>query len=119
MTTTKRIEKIENFLSELDTEIDVLNFINPEEVNNFDDIYNQINDNRGFDIEIIYYFRAINFLKDNDPSLTDSLEIASEFGFEIENLNSEVLASLLASRIERERFNELEDEINEFFNSLD
>jgi intracellular sulfur oxidation DsrE/DsrF family protein len=114
--------KIENFLRELNTEIDVLNYV---DVNNidlddpFESICEMIEDNGGFDIEIIYYSNAIDFLAKNDPSLTESLEIAAELGFEVQNLNSEILASLLASKLVREEFYELEDEINSFFEELE
>ena len=45
--------------------------------------------------EIIYYSKAIAYLSDNDNSLYESLEIAKEYGYTIENLNSELLATLL------------------------
>jgi intracellular sulfur oxidation DsrE/DsrF family protein len=114
--------KIENFLRELNTEIDVLNYVdvnNIDPVNPFESICEMIEDNGGFDIEIIYYSNAIDFLAKNDPSLTESLEIAAELGFEVQNLNSEILASLLASKLVREEFYELEDEINSFFEELE
>lgn len=114
--------KIENFLSELNTEIDVLNYVNIDNIdhnNAFDSIYQMIEDNNGFDIEIIYYSNAIEFLAKNDPSLHESLEIASDYGFEVKNLNSEILASLLASENARNEFYELEHEINMFFEELE
>ena len=114
--------KIENFLSELNTEIDVLNCVDIDNIdmsNPFDSICEMIEDNNGFDIEIIYYSNAIDFLAENDPSLNESLEIASEYGYEVQNLNSEILASLLASKLVRYEFYELEHEINSFFEELD
>ena len=69
-------------------------------------------------MEIIYYSNAIKFLQENDPSLKESLEIASEFGYSLENLNSEVLASLLASRQAEEEFYDLQSEIDDFFQDL-
>lgn len=45
--------------------------------------------------EIIYYNNAIEFLKKEDPSLRESLGIAQEYGYSIENINSELLATLL------------------------
>ena len=45
--------------------------------------------------EIIYYSKAMSYLSDNDNSLYESLEIAKEYGYTIENLNSELLATLL------------------------
>lgn len=114
--------KIENFLSELNTEIDVLNYVDVDNIdllNPFDSICEMIEDNNGFDVEIIYYSTAIKFLAENDPSLHESLEIASDYGFEVQNLNSEILASLLASKFVREEFYELESEINDFFEDLE
>ena len=69
-------------------------------------------------MEIIYYSNAIKFLQENDPSLKESLEIAEEYGFEIGSLNSEVLASLLASRQAEEEFYDLQSEIDDFFQDL-
>jgi intracellular sulfur oxidation DsrE/DsrF family protein len=114
--------KIEHFLSGLDTEIDVLYFVDVDNIdrnNPFDSICEMIEDNGGFDIEMIYYSRAMDYLSENDPSLRESLAIASELGFEVQNLNSEILASLLASKLAREEFYELEDEINSFFEELE
>lgn len=114
-----RTEKIENFLRELKTEIDVLYMVDVEEVNSFDDIHEAIEENGGFNIDVIYYSVAIEYLKENDPSLSESMEIAAEMGFTLENLNSETLASLLKSQNVREEFYNLENEINEFFEELE
>ena len=122
MTTLKNTTAIENFLSGLNTEIDILNLINLEDINfsdAYNSIYDMISDNNGFDMEVIYYSNAINYLRENDPSLKESLEIASEYGFELNNLSSETLASLLKSQNERENFTELESEINDFFSGLE
>ena len=113
--------KIKDFLSELTTEIDVLNCVDIDNIdllNPFDSICEMIEDNNGFDIEIIYYSKALDYLRENDPSLNESLEIASEYGYEVGNLNSEILASLLASKLVREEFQELESEITDFFEEL-
>jgi intracellular sulfur oxidation DsrE/DsrF family protein len=114
-----RIEKIEEFLKGLTTEVDILNCVDLENVNSYDDIYNQVNDNNGFDIEIIYYSNAMEYLSNNDNSLRESIEIADGMGFELKSINSELLASLLASQNAREEFTELESEITEFFENLD
>ena len=114
--------KIEDFLRELDTEIDVLNYVdidNIDPVNPFESIFEMIEESNGFDIEIFYYSNAMNYLSENDPSLQESLEIASDYGFDVQSLNSEILASLLASKLVRDEFNELESEINDFFEELE
>ena len=70
-----------------------------------DQIEQELEENGFFDVEIIYYAKAIDYLKEHDASLNESLEIASMYGYNTENLNSELLASLLASRNKRENFN--------------
>lgn len=111
-------KKIENFLANLKTEVDVLSLVDIDNIdmsNPFDSICKMIEDNNGFDIDVIYYSNAIDYLSKNDPSLKKSLNIAAELCYEVQNLNSEILASLLASKLVREEFYELESEINDFF----
>lgn len=45
--------------------------------------------------DIIYYSNAIEYLSEHDCSLRDSLELASDLGYDAESLNSEILATLL------------------------
>ena len=45
--------------------------------------------------DVIYYHKAIAFLAENDASLGESMQIASDMGYETKNLNSELLATLL------------------------
>ena len=63
--------------------------------------------------EIIYYNRAMNYLIDNDTSLNRSLEIASEMGYDVSSLNSELLATLLYQEELREEWYEIQDEVEE------
>jgi len=113
--------KIENFFNGLDLEISINDFVNFEDIdfeNAFDSINEILDNNSGFDIEIIYYTNAIEYLQKNDPSLNESLEIAIDFGYSLEKISSEVLASLLASKNAVENFYNLESEINTFFLEL-
>lgn len=119
--TSVQLEKTFKFLNELKTDVCVTDYVNIEDIdfyNAYESIYEQIQDNNGFEIEIIYYSNAIEYLKKNDSSLKESLEIASELGYTIENLNSELLATLLASRNAIEEFSSLESEINYYFTEL-
>ena len=119
---TNNLEKIEGFLRSLKTEVEIMDYIQIEDIDYsdaFNSICDMISDNNGFDIEIIYYASAINYLKENDPSLRESLQIASEYGFSLDKLNSETLASLLASQNAREEFYTLQDDINDFFSELE
>ena len=121
--TENQTQKIVDFFTEIekDTKIEILSNIELNDIyieNPFDIIYTAIDENNGFDIEIIYYSNAIEYLSRNDTSLRESIEIAVDYGYELKNINSELLASLLASQNSREQFNQYENEINNFFNTL-
>lgn len=62
--------------------------------------------------EIIYYASAMDYLSSNDNSLNYSINVALELGYELKNINSEVLASLLLQE------NLIEELIN-FINEVD
>jgi len=78
-----------------------------------DDLYEFLSDTDFFQVEIIYYSKAIKFLSENDASLSESMSLADEMGFTLNNINSETLASLLASEQRREEFSDLQNEIDE------
>lgn len=61
--------------------------------------------------EIIYYSVAMEFLRDNDNSLRESLEIAEEYGYSPKNLSSEILATLLIQKYMHNEAGELIEEI--------
>ena len=103
-----------------DSDLEPLDFLHDSDLQEFiddneedtDGIVNDFRDNlveqQGFlDEDVIYYSVAIEYLKENDPSLRESLEIAAEYGYELQNLNSETLASLLKSQNNREEFQDL------------
>lgn len=119
---TELRNSIEDFLQNLETEVDVLNYVDIDNIdfeNAFDSIVEMINDNNGFDNEIIYYSNAMDYLMKNDPSLQESLNLAHELGYTADSLDSEILASLLITENIRNEFFQLEDEINEFFEELE
>ena len=78
------------------------------EILNYDinEIQEELQDNSFFDVEIIYYHKAMEYLREKDCSLSESLELAGEMGFTFEHLNSEALASLHASRERENKFYE-------------
>ena len=98
---------------------DAADYLDKDILNNLADydsseIWEELNDNGFFHEEIIYYNVAIDYLKENDPSLSESLEIAEEYGYNTENLNSELLASLHASRKkENDFFEHVASELDE------
>ena len=82
------------------------------------DIFDDLQTNGYFNEEVIYYSSAIRYLKDNDPSLCESLEIATEYGYEAKNLNSELLATLHASqKKENTFFEDIAPELENLFNN--
>jgi len=100
---------VNNIEKELDSDLDVEYFLkNYKDLDDFEnfaeDFYDYIIENGILNVDIIYYSKAINYLSKNDASLRDSLEIAIEYGYSIENLNSEILASLLATQNNIENF---------------
>jgi len=67
--------------------------------------------------EIIYYSKAIKYLMREDASLSNSLEIASEYGYTTEQLNSELLATLLYQQKLTEQWYEISEQVEELFNN--
>ena len=129
MTNKKTVQEIKDFLKNLqesnsltlsddlqncftDDELQDLDQDNPGDC--FDTLQELLQEGGYFDVEIIYYSTAMTYLKENDPSLKNSLEIAADCGFKLQDLSSETLASLLASQESRENFDELRTEIEDF-----
>lgn len=54
-----------------------------------EDLFNGI-----YEQEVIYYHEAMKYLKEHDTSLRDTFEKAAERGYKIEDLNSELLATI-------------------------
>ena len=84
-----------------DNATEFLNVTMQEDLNSYNDsseLFQDLQENGYFNEEIIYYYKAMDYLRENDCSLSESLEIATELGYTTENLNSELLASLHASR---------------------
>jgi len=120
METTTKNELIKNTLQDLTLEYlgeDATEFLSlPDELADYDthQIYDELQDNGFFNVEIIYYYKAMDYLRENDSSLCESLEIASECGYTLENLSSETLASLHASKQRMDKFwQDVEPKINE------
>jgi hypothetical protein len=116
MKTTKK-EMIQNLFDANNLQIDVTNlcFEQRSEDVPFDQIelYDEIESEGLFYVEILYYSEAMRYLMEYDRSLCESMRIADEMGYEAKDLNSELLASLLASHYIREDYCNLSNEINE------
>jgi len=112
-----------NFLEQLNDKHDLVH--NPNDylddptradITDFDHLCDELRDTGFFDVEIIYYSKAMRYLQENDPSLSDSLSLAHDYGFATKDINSETLASLLATEYFTDDFYGLEEDINEFLN---
>lgn len=122
----KHIERIINFCNEIELThlniwdyLDAYDFDNLDFSNAFEEILDILDEKNAFDIQIIYYSEAMKYLSLQDTSLVNSLEIANEYGYKLEDINSELLASLLASQITREAFFCCRYEIETFFENFD
>lgn len=107
-----KYKQIERLLNNIDIEVS----LESEDIESFDELRDFLEDNDYFNVEIVHYSSAIEYLSENDPSLQESLGLASEMGYDPKDLSSEVLASLLASQKVRDDFEELESEISELLN---
>lgn len=125
MTTIERNNKnlVFDFLRSLNTDhLYITDHVTLDDIHEhltFDELTELIEDKNGFDVDIIYYGNAMEYLSENDPSLHKSLGIAAELCYNTEDLSSEVLASLLASQNCREEWNDLKNEIDSFLLDLE
>jgi intracellular sulfur oxidation DsrE/DsrF family protein len=111
--TVNQSKAVSELLSTIDIEI-VASEI--EHIESIEELREYLEDNGAFDVEIVYYSRAMEYLSKNDDSLRESLELADEYGLTLKSLDSEKLASLLASRDMRDSFEGLVSDIDELFN---
>tara|TARA_R110000850_G_scaffold100331_5_gene207599 strand:+ start:2050 stop:2406 length:357 start_codon:yes stop_codon:yes gene_type:complete len=89
---------------------------NMNDINDFDDLINFLDEKNALQVEVIYYNKAMSYLSEHDPALQHTLELASDLGFELSKLNSETLASILATDNLRNDINDLSDDINDILN---
>ncbi len=111
-----KFEKILNVISHLDIDFSHLqDEIN--EINSFNELYDLFYKDNLLNVDIIYYNKAINYLSENDASLKESLDIALQYGYDLKNLNSEILASLHATECLNSKFSSLRNEIDNILNN--
>lgn len=67
---------------------------NVDSVNSLIDFISEYLDESEYTV-FIYYDQALDFLKLEDASLSRSLELASDMGFDFKSIDSTVLASLI------------------------
>lgn len=67
------------------------------------------------EIEVIYYGNAMEYLREHDVSLTESLTLAHEYGFTADKINSELLATLLQQEQAREEMENYYEDLEKLF----
>lgn len=114
----ENFDKVIDLLEKTGMDIDFRYHLKDEDFETADDIRDILEDANAFDTEIIYYARAMEFLTQNDTSLCRSLAIAGSMGYKPEDLNSEILASLLSSEITREEFQDVSNKLDELLEAI-
>jgi len=117
MNTKKILEIIAEKEKDYNFNDDIANYINYNAVK-LDDIteleeYLQELDENGdiTNTEVIYYATAMDYLKENDPCLEFSMKLASDMGYELKNINSELLASLLKTENNKDDYQKFISEV--------
>jgi len=104
----ERRGELSDMLSEID--MDYEDIFEAESIDEIDEkITDRINEGEYF----VYYADAMEYLASNDNSLLESLSLANEYGFDVKNLNSCVLANLLYNKNILEDYDNLKDDIEE------
>jgi hypothetical protein len=117
--TTDQINQINELTNKHNIKADLTYYLETFDGTTIDELTDYLHDQGAFNIEIIYYHNAIAYLKENDPSLQYSLQIAQDMGYIFEDLDSEVLASILASENEREAYALIQDELADILFNTD
>jgi hypothetical protein len=115
-TTTTAQQELISFLDSSISNVDFAAYLTGEDFTTFEEVRDLLEDNNAFNVEIIYYSKAMRYLSEYDSTLKESLNIALDYGYSLKDLNSETLASLLASQNARNEFYSYEVEINNILN---
>lgn len=122
MTQEQATQVFELFKEYEDETVSVSNWLSSEEMinlNSFTEIYEALQGKDAFTYEgeVIYYNNAMEYLTTNDASLTNSIELARDLGYELKDINSELLATLLKTQEVEQFFRSLEDEVSDILNA--
>lgn len=105
------------FVNEHDLLVDYIqNYISADEikeVEDFDALTDELENQGAFNHEIIYTYNAMKYLCEG-CNFDESLQYAAELCYEVQNLNSELLASIHRQMSAREQWYKLRDEIEDF-----
>ena len=106
--------KLQQIAEDNQFDIDLANLYCEED--NFDEFNDKVYEAISYE-DVIYYSEAIKYLSREDASLSNSLDIASEYGYEVKDLNSELLATLLYQQKLTEQWYGIEEQVKELFNN--
>ena len=100
MTKQEFLQEISSKFSAEEEISDFIDYIDDLEIpliEDYDDLIEELYNNNFFRDEgsFTYYVNAMNYLSENDRTLSKSISIAKEFGMKLENIDSVKLASLL------------------------
>jgi len=85
-----------------------------DNIDNAKDLIEQMREEISED-EVIYYSKAMEYLLENDPGLQCSLYLASNLGYNIDDINSELLATILQQNKLTEELASLKDDIKAIY----
>ena len=105
--------KLQQIAEDNQFDIDLANIYYEDDT--FTDFCDKVND-AIMEENVIYYSEAIKYLMREDASLSNSLDIASEYGYTTDQLNSELLATLLYQQRLTEQWYEISEQVEELFN---
>lgn len=88
-----------------------------EDIKDSYDLYDILIDENAMKVEMIYFSKAMKYLMENDNSLSISTELAYDMGYTLDNINSELLATILATSKNEEEIYLLRDDIDEILKS--
>lgn len=104
------IDKIQDLIDDTDDLSSISFDMDESDINSADDVFEYIEE-RINEIEVIYYDNAMKILSKYDPSLRESLEYASDLGYDCKDLNSELLATIACQEWARQDLDNIRDDI--------
>ena len=106
------IDKIQDLIDDTDDLSQISFNMDESEIGSADDVFEYIEEKIN-EIEVIYYDNAMKILSKYDPSLQESLEYASDLGYDCKDLNSELLATIACQEWARQDLDDIKDDIEE------
>ena len=92
-----KIEQLSKLLENYDPSLlNYTDYIGLDSVNSFEDLCKLLDKNYAFMLWIFGWEKAMNYLAKHDPTLKISINIAIQANYSVENIDSELLANLLA-----------------------